>query len=189
MARVRILLLMLILATCHNLAYTLYSGAGRNELLAIRRIRSTRFSPHSSGRISLRGGQIPAEVDSFAGADDRNSTSEADKNGLEDGEIPPSSDDLADVATNKSVYEAAFGFRSSTRVGAAGYNLAVTLITIAFVRYVRSNAMAREEGMPNPLIANIMTYILYLAAVVQMPPFLYLLVTSLPELSEAVRYA
>jgi hypothetical protein len=189
MARVSILLLLLILAECHTLAFSLCSGAGRSELLAIRRIRSTRFSPHCAGRICLRGGQIPAEVEEFAGADDRNSTSEADKIGSEDGEVPHSSDDLADVATNRSVYEAAFGFRASSRVGMAGYNLAITLVTIMFARYVRSNAMSKEDGIQHPFIANLITYILYLAAIVQVPPFLYLAATSLPELSEGLRYA
>jgi hypothetical protein len=186
MAKVNFWLLLSLAATFH-VTFALHTGALRIGLASGRRSVSTsRYQPRKLDRFNLRGGQDVDEIDPSED-DEKTSANITDPKILDEGDTAASSDDLADVASNKAVYEAAFGFRASTRVGAAAYNLAISCAMALFVTIARSRLLATGDGTTNPMIANVMTYGMYAAVLIQVPPFLILSAKSLPEISESVR--
>ena len=188
MAKFYVYLLLSFAATYHTLALALHNGAGVLELARTRRaVSAFRYQLRTVDQ-NLRGG-CKDETDPSAETEASNATVEVSSKVLNDGDTAPSSDDLDDVASNKRVYEAAFGFRATSRVGAAAYNLAISVAMTIFVSIARSRAMSRAEGLANPFVTNLMTYAMYVAVLLQVPPFLFLVATSLPELSSSMRYS
>ena len=188
MAKVDFLLLLSLAAACHTITTALHTGIWRAEIASGHRLISlSRYQPRTFGRIGLRGGQEADQIDPSEDVEGIKAANETDTKILDDGDTAASSDDLADVASNKAVYEAAFGFRASTRLGAAAYNLAISCAMALFVSIARSRAMAAPEGLTNPMVTNLMTYGMYVAVLIQVPPFLILSANSLPEISDSIR--
>ena len=172
-------LLSLVILLCSGCT-ALHSGFGRSELRmpsgAAGRcnLPARVFSCGGSlCRFRLRGGaaegaaaDVANETEAAAGqaatgeGDDVAEDQEAAISGEESGS-------LADPSMqNKTVYEAAFGIRTSTPLGAAAHNLAISAAMAAFVTFARTRTLLRASDA-NPAIMQFMTYAVYAGFIMQ----------------------